>query len=141
MQDLGEKLKAAAAEVQAHGLAAVHLGEVEPLVVVSIASDTRSRDYRILYNPKILFASEETGTGLEGSVSMPGVEVSILRANRIELVYDDHESVRHALQLEGFAARVAQHEVDQMNGIFFLDRLSRLKRDMAIRKYNKAGAR
>jgi peptide deformylase len=141
MAEVGEKLKAAAMEVQAYGLAAAHLGEVEPLVVISIAPDARSRDYRILFNPEIVFASEEAESGLEGSVSMPGVEVPIVRANSIELVYDDAERVRQTLQLGGFAARVAQHEIDQMNGIFFLDRLSRLKRDMAIRRYNKAGAR
>jgi peptide deformylase len=141
MRDVGEKLKAAAMEVQAYGLAAAHLGEVEPLIAISIAPDARSRDYHILFNPEIVFASEEAESGLEGSVSMPGVEVPIVRANSIELVYDDAKHVRQTLQLEGFAARVAQHEIDQMNGIFFLDRLSRLKRDMAIRRYNKAGAR
>ncbi len=132
---------AAAMEVQAYGLAAAHLGQVEPLIVISIAPDARSRDYRILFNPEIVFASEDAETGLEGSVSMPGVDVPNVRANSVELVYDDAERVRHKLRLEGFAARVAQHEVDQINGIFLLDRLSRLKRDIAMRRYNKAGAR
>ncbi len=141
MRHIGEALCAAAAEVQAYGLAAVHLGEVEPLIVVSVAPDRSSRDYRVLFNPRIIKKSDQRETALEGSVSMPGVEVLIDRANSIELIYDDAEGVRHALHLEGFAARIAQHEIDQMNGIFFIDRLSRLKRDMAIRRYNKIATR
>lgn len=137
MRNIGETLYAAASEVQAYGLAAVHLGEVEPLIVISLAPDRSSRDYRILFNPEIILASDQLDSALEGSVSMPGVEVQIVRANSVELSYDDAVGVRHTMHLEGFAARIAQHEIDQMNGIFFIDRLSRLKRDMTIRRYNK----
>jgi peptide deformylase len=75
--------------------------------------------------------------GPEGSVSLPGIEVDIMRAPRVRVGFDDADGVRQELMLEGFAARVAQHEIEQMNGVFFLDRLSRLKREAALRRYRK----
>lgn len=139
MQAAGAALLEAAQEVQAYGLAAAHLGLDEPLVVVSIINDTKQRDYRILYNPRVAELAGEAVLGLEGSVSMPGIEVQIARPNEITVEYQDEQGANKTSRLEGFAARVALHEIDQMNGVFFLDRVSRTKRDMALRKFRKTG--
>ncbi|UXN72201.1 peptide deformylase [Devosia neptuniae] len=138
MLKAGDRLLAAAREAQAYGLAAAHLGENEPLAVMSMASDPAQRDYRLLYNPEIVAVAEETASGPEGSVSMPGIEVVVQRPVWAEIAYDDADGIRQRERLEGFVARVALHEIEQVNGIFFLSRVSRLKRDAALRKFDKS---
>lgn len=133
----GSRLLAAAQAVEAYGLAAAHLGLDEPVVVISITDGRTRRDYRILYNPELLSLSAETEIGMEGSVSLPGIEVPVSRAIRAEIGYQDAEGQPQAMQLEGFVARVAQHEIDQVDGLFFLRRVSSVKRDTALRKFQK----
>ena len=138
MLEAGADLLAAAEGSQAYGLAAAHLGLDEPLVVISVAA-SGARDYRVLYNPEILELAEERVPGMEGSVSLPGIEAPVSRAVWVDVGFDDGNGQRRTIRFEGFAARVAQHEIDQMNGVFFLQRLSRLKRDTALRRYAKLG--
>ena len=134
-----ERLLSAAADAQAYGLAAAHIGEIEPLVVISVATDTRQWDYRTLFNPEILAVADTTQAGPEGSVSMPGIEAPIERPDWADIAYDTADGERVTTRFEGFVARCALHEIEQMNGVFFLSRLSRLKRDTAIRKFQKLG--
>jgi peptide deformylase len=137
---IGDRLQRAAEAARAFGLAAVHIGAVAPVVVISLSADPGKRDYRLLYNPEIVGVGEETASGIEGSVSMPGTEIEVVRPVWAEVAFDDAEGTRQTLHLEGLPARIAQHEIDQMNGIFFLERVSRLKRDMAIKKFKKRAA-
>ena len=133
----GAQLLAAAREVQAYGLAATHIGQLEPVIVASLATSPSERDYRLFYNPRITAFSPDSVTAAEGSVSMPGIEVPVARASWIELAYDDADGETSSDRFDGFAARIIQHETDQMNGVFFLSRVSRLKRDTALRKFAK----
>jgi len=141
MLEAGAALLVAARDVQAYGLAAAHLGLDEPLVVISVASDSKQRDYRVLYNPEIVLSSPESAVGPEGSVSLPGIEVPVERATWIEIACDDAEGERSRMRLDGFVARVAQHEIDQLQGMFFLNRVSRIKRETALRKFEKSQRR
>lgn len=134
---IGDRLRRAAEAAQAHGLAAVHIGAVAPVVVVSVAGDRTKRDYQVFYNPEVLAVADETESGTEGSVSLPDIQVDVVRPVWAEVGFYDERGERQSIRLEGFAARVAQHEIDQMNGIFFLERVSRLKRDMALKKWKK----
>lgn len=134
---IGEQLRAAAEAAQAYGLAAAHIGALEPIVVISVANDTSTRDYRVMFNPEVLEVATETAFGPEGSVSMPGIEAPVERPAWAEIAYDDASGERHNERFEGFVARCALHEIEQVNGTFFLSRLSRLKRDTAIRKFQK----
>jgi peptide deformylase len=134
----GEQVLDAGRSVQAYGLAAAHLGHDQPLVVISVASDMTERDYRVLYNPEIILTSAEKSVGPEGSVSLPGIEVPVERAAWVEVAYDNADGERQTARFDGFVARVAQHEIDQMNGVFFLSRVSRIKRDTALRKFEKS---
>ena len=136
-----ERLLAATAAAQAYGLAAAHIGEVEPLVVISVADAASARDYRVLFNPTIVAVADAVEFGPEGSVSMPGIEAPIERPVWAEIAYDTAEGERITTRFDGFVARCALHEIEQMNGVFFLSRLSRLKRDTAIRKFQKLGRR
>jgi peptide deformylase len=128
-------LLAAAIAAKAYGLAAVHIGEVAPVVVIS--GDGTERDYRLLFNPQIAAVAAETARGEEGSVSLPGLVVEIERPVWAEIAHHAEAGMARTTRFEGFAARVALHEIEQMQGIFFLERLSRLKRDMALKKARK----
>ncbi|HEV7345106.1 MAG TPA: peptide deformylase [Devosia sp.] len=141
MLQAGQALLSAAREVQAYGLAAAHLGLAEPLVVISVAADTAARDYRVLYNPQVVRTGGGTSLAPEGSVSLPGVEVPVERADWVEVEFDTADGGRESVRYDGFVARVAQHEIDQMNGVFFLSKVSRLKRDTALRKFEKSRRR
>jgi peptide deformylase len=134
---IGDRLQRAAEAAQAFGLAAVHIGAVAPVVVISVATDPAVREYRVLYNPEVTALANDTTGGIEGSVSLPGIEVEVVRPVWAALAFDDADGNRQALRLEGLPARIAQHEIDQMNGVFFLERVSRLKRDMALKKWKK----
>lgn len=141
MLQAGQALLSAAREVQAYGLAAAHLGVAEPLVVISVAAGTAERDYRVLYNPQVVRTGGDTWLAPEGSVSLPGVEVPVERADWVEVAHDSADGGRQTARYEGFVARVAQHEIEQMNGVFFLSKVSRLKRDAALRKFEKSRRR
>ena len=138
--DIGRRLLVAAEEARAYGLAAAHLGFVAPVAVVSLG-DPSTRDYRLLYNPRVVSTDGPQETGPEGSVSMPGIEVDVLRAHSAVIAFDDEAGQGQELALSGFPARVAQHEIDQVNGVFFLTKVSRLKRGAAIRRFAKLSRR
>lgn len=137
LRAIGARLLEAAKAAQAYGLAGVHMGAVAPVVVISADPEPAKRDYLLLYNPEVLAVAEETAAGPEGSVSMPDVQVEIMRPVWAEIAFDDETGVRQTRRFEGWPARIALHEIEQMNGVFFLNRLSRLKRDMVLRKWKK----
>lgn len=140
LRTIGRRLLEAAKAANAYGLAAVHMGAVAPVVVISAAPDPALRDYLVLYNPEVLCVAEATAAGPEGSVSMPGAEAQIVRPVWAEIAYADETGARQTRRFEGLPARIALHEIEQMNGVFFLDQLSRLKRDMVIKKWRKRAA-
>jgi peptide deformylase len=92
---------------------------------------------RLLFNPRILAVADEVAKGEEGSVSLPGVRVEILRPVWSEIAFMDDAGTERTERFDGFLARVALHEIEQMQGIFFLERVSRLKREMALKKARK----
>ncbi|MBL8591881.1 MAG: peptide deformylase [Devosia sp.] len=137
LRAIGHRLLKATRAANAYGLAAVHIGAVAPVVVISADPDPEKRDYLVLYNPEIVSTDGPSIPGPEGSVSMPGVEVEITRPYAAEVAWDDETGTRQHRRFDGLPARIAQHEIDQVSGTFFLERLSRLKRDMVLKKWKK----
>ena len=135
LRAVGDALLEAAREAKAYGLAAVHIGIVAPVVVISGEQEPRS--YRLLFNPRIARVAPETDMGEEGSVSLPGLRIALERPIWAEIAFMDGDGERHETRLEGFEARVAMHEIEQMQGTFFLNRLSRLKREMVLKRARK----
>lgn len=131
--DLFDTMKAAPGV----GITAAHIGETLRLVVLDLPQLGGRCDYA---NPEILWSSPETMEHEEGSVSMPGAIETVTRPKTIDLQYDDLEGVNHKVRLEGFAAICMQHEIDQLDGIFWLQRLSRLKRERVVKKWEKSQA-
>lgn len=118
------------------GITAAHIGVFTRLVVIELS---RQQGPRFYVNPEVISYSGTTIIHSEGSVSMPGAVETIERPARISYRYQDLDGRLHQDEADGFHAVSIQHEIDQLDGIFWLRRLSRLKRDRVIRKWQKAG--
>jgi peptide deformylase len=119
------------------GITAPHIGVPKRLVVIELSA---ADGVRVYVNPAIAWAASERVRHQEGSVSMPGVTDEIERHARIRLRYQDLSGAERTEEAEGLLAVCHQHEIDQLDGIFWLDRLSRVKRDRLIRRYLKRQA-
>ena len=116
------------------GITAPHVGVALRVVVLDLDAVTGALTY---INPEIVWASPETITHQEGSVSMPGVNDDVRRHARIRIGYQDIDGNYHTEESDGLRAVCHQHEIDQLNGMFWLQRLSRLKRERLIKKFEK----
>ena len=90
-----------------------------------------------VFNPIIRGASDETNLGIEGCLSFPALMLNVKRANSIAVSYQNKEGTTVNEELHGFDARVFQHEFDHLQGVNFVDRVSKLKLDLALKKRNK----
>lgn len=116
------------------GITAPHVGVPLRLVVLDLGDGAGVRIYA---NPRVLSASRETSRHQEGSVSMPGVADEVERPARVRVAWQDLDGAPHEADADGFLATCLQHEIDQLDGIFWLRRLSALRRDRVIRKFDK----
>lgn len=116
------------------GITAPHIGVLSRVVVLELSPEAGHKFY---INPEIIETSNDMIRHEEGSVSMSGVVDDVERHARIRLRYQDVNGDEQFEDAEGLLAVCHQHEVDQLNGIFWLQRLSRLKRDRLIKRYQK----
>lgn len=116
------------------GITAPHIGVLQRVTVIELDAPTGARTY---VNPKILWSSDETILHAEGSVSMPGISEEVLRAHRVRVGYQTLSGEQAEEDAEGLMSICLQHEIDQLDGIFWLQRLSRLKRDRAVKRFSK----
>ena len=129
-RDLLETMRAA----PGIGITAPHIGVLQRVVVLELDPTDGARTY---VNPEIVWASPETILHREGSVSMPGVHDEVTRHARVHVRYQDVEGGFHTEESEGLRAVCHQHEIDQLDGIFWIRRLSRLKRERLIKRFGK----
>jgi peptide deformylase len=116
------------------GITAPHIGVSLRLVVLDLDPVNGARIY---VNPEITWASPEMIMHQEGSVSMPGVNDDIQRHARIRISYQDLDGNLQTEESDGLRAVCHQHEIDQLNGMFWIQRLSRLKRERLIKRFQK----
>lgn len=121
---------------QAVGIGANMVGVLKRVAVVDIMPDGK-RDPLCLINPEILSASKETQIFEEASLCFPGISAEIERPRAITVQYLDYEGTLKQREVEGFLATVIQHEMDYLEGRVFLDYLSKMKRDMLLKKMQK----
>lgn len=129
-QDLLDTMRAA----PGIGITAPHIGIAKRVVVLELSPDDGVRSY---VNPEIVWASDETIRHQEGSVSMPGVTEDVERHARVRVKYRDLDGLEHVEEAEGLLSVCHQHEIDQLDGIFWIQRLSRLKRDRLVKRWEK----
>lgn len=115
------------------GITAPHIGVALRLVVLELTPG----EVGVYVNPELVAASKEMLRHSEGSVSMPGANEEIERPARVTIRYRDLDGTERTEEAEGFRAICHQHEIDQLDGIFWLDRLSRLKRERVVKRYEK----
>jgi len=120
------------------GITAPHIGVFSRVVVLDLGSSEGARTY---VNPEIAWASSEMILHREGSVSMPGVNDEVQRHARVRIIYHDVDGNLHTEESDGLRAVCHQHEIDQLNGLFWINRLSRLKRDRLIKRFEKVSGR
>jgi peptide deformylase len=116
------------------GITAPHIGIPLQLVVLDLDATEGARTY---VNPEIIWASPEMVLYREGSVSMPGVNDEVSRHARVRISYQDVHGNLQTEESGGLRAVCHQHEIDQLNGLFWIRRLSRLKRERLIKRFEK----
>lgn len=122
-------------EADGIGLAASQIGEMVRVVVMDL-SDERDQP-RHFVNPEIEVLTEETAPYSEGCLSIPGVYDDVERPTRVRVKYLDYDGQPREDVAEGLYAVCIQHEIDHLNGVLFIDYLSRLKRERAVKKVQK----
>jgi peptide deformylase len=116
------------------GITASHIGISLQVVVLDLDPVDGARTY---VNPQITWASPDMILHQEGSVSMPGVNDEITRHARVRISYQDIDGNTQTEESEGLRAVCHQHEIDQLDGLFWIKRLSRLKRERLIKRFEK----
>ena len=119
------------------GLAGVQIGILKRLIVIDVSRDEEKKSPLFLINPEIITKSSNTSVYEEGCLSLPGYFAEIERPAECHIEYVDYHGKKKEMKASGLLATCIQHEVDHLNGILFIDYLSKLKRDMIIKKLEK----
>ena len=122
------------------GLAAIQVGAPVRVIVMDLARGEEPKSPRFFVNPQILWASEEVLPYEEGCLSVPEIYDEVERPAKVRVRYLDYDGQAVEEEAEGLFAVCIQHEIDHLDGVLFVDHLSRLKRDRAISKVRKAQA-
>src|SRR6201992_2832390 len=127
------------------GLAAIQIAQPLRLITMDLAKKNEEGETtpqpRVFINPEILSSSEETSVYEEGCLSIPEYYEEVERPARVRLRYTDLDGKLHEEDAEGLYATCIQHEIDHLNGVLFVDYLSKLKRDRVLKKFAKAAKR
>ena len=119
------------------GLAAVQIGVPKRIIVMDISRDENNKEPRYFVNPVIKNKNKEKSTYEEGCLSVPDQFAEIERPNSCEVEYLDYDGKKQTLKAKGLLATCIQHEMDHLEGILFIDYLSKLKKSMIIKKLCK----
>ena len=125
-------------EADGIGLAAIQIGVAKRVLVIDLDQKEGKKNPRAFINPKIIWASEDMAVFEEGCLSVPEIWDDVERPARIKCEYLDRDGNKQILEADGMLATCLQHEMDHLNGVLFIDHLSRLKKSMAIKKLTKA---
>jgi peptide deformylase len=122
------------------GLAAIQIGVQKRVVTIDLAGKDEEPQPLVLINPEIVTVSEELQAYDEGCLSIPDYYEEVERPAKVTVRYLDVEGASQELAAEGLLAVCVQHEIDHLNGVLFIDHISRLKRDRVVKKFEKARA-
>jgi peptide deformylase len=120
------------------GLAAIQIGVPKRVIVMDLAREDEPKQPRYFVNPEVTWQSDELFVYQEGCLSVPEIYDDVERPARVRLSYLDYDGNRVEEEAEGLFAVCIQHEMDHLEGVLFIDHLSRLKRDRAVAKVKKA---
>jgi len=120
------------------GLAGIQIGVAKRVVTMDLSKKEEAHEPIILINPEIIWTSPEKSTHEEGCLSIPEYYEEVERPNTVKVKYLDLEGKWREIEAGGLFATCIQHEVDHINGVLFIDHISKLKRDRVIKKFAKA---
>jgi peptide deformylase len=123
------------------GLAAIQVGEPLRVITMDLARKDEPKQPQTYINPEILWSSEERAIYEEGCLSIPEYYEEVERPAQVKIRYLDLEGAARETSAEGLLATCLQHEIDHLNGVLFIDHLSKLKRSRVIKKFTKAAKR
>ncbi len=123
------------------GLAAIQIGEPRRVITIDLAKKDETHKAQVFINPEILWTSEERATYEEGCLSIPEYYEEVERPAQVKVKYRDLEGAEREVEATGLLATCLQHEIDHINGVLFIDHLSKLKRSRVIKRFTKAAKR
>ncbi|GAA5096862.1 peptide deformylase [Bartonella acomydis] len=119
------------------GLAAIQIGIPLRMLVMDVSPNDAPKNPFVIINPEILWLSEERNIHKEGCLSIPEYFAEVERPKRLRIRYQDREGKQTEIEADGLLATCLQHEIDHLDGRLFIDYISKIKRDMVIRKFKK----
>jgi len=123
------------------GLAAIQVGAARRVITADTAKKDEPKQPQVFINPEIVWSSEEKNTYEEGCLSIPEYYEEVERPAQVKVRFTDLDGKAHEVEANGLLATVLQHEIDHLNGVLFIDHISKLKRDRVIKKFTKAAKR
>jgi peptide deformylase len=120
------------------GLAAIQVGEPKRVVTMDLSKKEGEKKPQVFINPEVVWESEEVRVFEEGCLSIPEYYEEVERPAEVRVAYMDLDGKKHVVEASGLFATCLQHEIDHLNGVLFIDHISKLKRDRVIKKFTKA---
>ncbi len=119
------------------GLAAIQIGVPKRIIVMDVSKNPDKKEPMYFVNPEIIWKSNVTSTYEEGCLSIPNQFAKVDRPEKCHVKYLDYNGDKKEIKAEGLLSTCIQHEIDHLNGVLFIDYLSKLKKDMIIKKVSK----
>jgi len=123
------------------GLAAIQVGVPKRVIVMDLAKKDEPKEPRVIINPQVLWRSDEKAIYEEGCLSIPEFYEEVERPAKVRVRFLDLAGAEQELEANGLMATCLQHEIDHLDGVLFIDHISKLKRDRVIKKFAKAAKR
>ncbi|WDZ76984.1 peptide deformylase [Ensifer adhaerens] len=120
------------------GLAAIQIGVARRMLVLDVSKEGDEKTPLVFINPEIVASSDARSVYEEGCLSIPDFYAEVERPASITVKHLDRDGKQQVIEADGLLATCLQHEIDHLNGVLFIDHISKLKRDMVIRKFTKA---
>jgi peptide deformylase len=120
------------------GLAAIQIGAARRVVTMDLAKKDEPKQPQVFINPEVTWVSDEKATYEEGCLSIPEYYEEVERPKSVRVKYLDLDLKPQEIEADGLLATCLQHEIDHTNGVLFIDHISKLKRDMVMKKFKKA---
>lgn len=120
------------------GLAGIQIGVARRILVVDVSREGEEKTPLVIINPEIVASTDERSVYEEGCLSIPEYYAEVERPAGVTVKHIGRDGKEHLLEADGLLATCLQHEIDHLNGVLFIDYISRLKRDMVIKKFTKA---
>jgi len=120
------------------GLAAIQIGVPRRMLVIDVAREGEEKQPLVFINPEIVASSDERSVYEEGCLSIPDYYAEVERPATVSVKYLDRDGKEQTVEADSLLATCLQHEIDHLNGVLFIDHISRLKREMVVKKFTKA---